>query len=177
MAKVDGTDTSFYMNPAAYTQVKDEKKNKGVQRGSPVNFSKMFDDLRGKTANDLGPLQNLPVSEETVNSLMDDVRDAGDILKNRPLPEEIMRYKMAVRNFINYVVQNCYSLEYEEGLPNKLRPDFKGRRTSPGRIKQNYIQKFLLLTKNWKIWQLCFFPARRTNWSWFHVLRKYAVFW
>jgi hypothetical protein len=31
MAKIDGTDTSFFMNPAAYAQVKDEKKAKGLK--------------------------------------------------------------------------------------------------------------------------------------------------
>jgi uncharacterized protein YaaR (DUF327 family) len=62
---------------------------------------------------------------------MDEIRSTGDVLKSRPLPEEIMRYKQAVRNFINYVVQNTYSLEYEKGLPNKLKPSFKGRRGTP----------------------------------------------
>jgi len=140
MAKVDGADTSFYMNPAAYAQVKpeksSEKKNKGVQRGEKTDFSRLFDDLRGKTADELGPLQRLPVSDETVDSLMDEVRDAGDILKKRPLPEEIMLYKQAVRNFINYVVQNSYSLKQEKGLPKFLKPGFRGQRGTPEAMEQ-----------------------------------------
>jgi uncharacterized protein YaaR (DUF327 family) len=134
MAKIENADTSFYMNPAAYTQVKtertDEKKIKSIRRDN-TKFSHLFDDLRGKTADELGPLQDLPVSDDTVNFLMDEIRSTGDVLKSRPLPEEIMRYKQAVRNFINYVVQNAYSLEHEEGLPNKLKPAFKGRRGTP----------------------------------------------
>ncbi|MCL2721712.1 MAG: YaaR family protein [Treponema sp.] len=135
MAKVDGTDTSFFMNPAAYSQVKpdksDDKKNKGINRSEKTSFSNLFDSLKGKTADELGPLQNLPVSDDTVDALMDDVRDAGDVLKNRPLPEEIMRYKQAVRNFINYVIKNTYSLEHEEGTPKFLTPGFKGQRGTP----------------------------------------------
>jgi uncharacterized protein YaaR (DUF327 family) len=134
MAKIENADTSFYMNPAAYSQAKaeqaDEKKLKGLRRNK-TQFSNLFDNLRGKTADELGPLQDLPVSDDTVNFLMDEVRSTGDVLKSRPLPEEIMRYKQAVRNFINYVVQNAYSLEYEEGLPNKLKPSFRGRRGTP----------------------------------------------
>jgi uncharacterized protein len=134
MAKIENTDTSFYMNSAAYSQVKpgraDEKKLKGTRREN-TQFSRVLDNIWGKTADEIGPLQDLPVSEDTVNLLMDEVRSTGDVLKNRPLPEEIMRYKQAVRNFINYVVQNAYSLEYEEGLPNKLKPSFKGRRNTP----------------------------------------------
>jgi len=148
MAKVEGTDASFYMNPAAYSQVKDDKKTKGLRRDKS-DFSSLFDDLRGRTADAIGDLHDLPVSEDTVNRLMDDVRSTGDILKSRPLPEEILSYKRAVRSFINYVVQNSYSLEYEEGILNKYKPGFKGRRTAPeaehrkGYVKIQVIDKKL----------------------------------
>jgi uncharacterized protein YaaR (DUF327 family) len=131
MAKVDA-DNTFYMNPAAYTHVKPEKqetkKNKGIGNKT---FSNIFDDLRGKTADEIGPLHNLPASEEAAAYLMDEVRSAGDILKSRPLPEEIMRYKQAVRNFLNYIVQNTYKLEHDDGILNKHKPQFKGRRNTP----------------------------------------------
>jgi len=135
MAKIDaplsGTDTSLYMNPSAYSNVKDEKKTKNARRGEKVDFSKILDDLRSKTADELGPLANLPVSEDSVNMLMDDVRSTGDTLLSRPYPEEIMRYKQAVRSFINYVVKNNFSFDHEEGLPAFLKPGFKGRRGTP----------------------------------------------
>lgn len=146
MAKVEGTDASFYMNPAAYSQVKDEKKTKGLRREGS-DFSRIFDDLRGKTADDIGPLHELPVSENTVNLLMDDVRSSGDALKSRPLPEEILKYKQAVRNFINYVVKNSYSLEYEEGLPNFLKPGFKGRRGTPEAMKGKEYTKIQVIDR------------------------------
>jgi len=152
MAKVDGTDTSLFMNPAAYTHVKDEKKNKGinsrnVHHSEEAGFSSIFDDLRGKTADALGPMQNLPVSDDTVNALMDEVRDAGDVLRNRPLPDEIMRYKQAVRNFINYVVQNTYSLEHEKGLPKFLKPGFQGQRGTPEAQSQKRHSIILVIDK------------------------------
>jgi len=120
MAKLDtpvtGTDTSFFMNPSAYSQIKDEKKAKGINRGNKSGFSNLFENLRGKTAGELGPLRDLPVTEESINLLMDDVRSAGDVLLSRPLPDEIMHYKQAVRNFINFVVKNAYALEHEAGI-------------------------------------------------------------
>jgi uncharacterized protein YaaR (DUF327 family) len=146
MAKVEGTDTSFFMNPAAYTQVKEEKKSKGV-RSDKTDFSRLFDDLRGRTADEIGPLRDLPVSEETVNFLMDDVRNTGDILRSRPFPEEIMRYKQAVRNFMNYVVKNSYALEHEEGLPNFLKPGFKGMRGTPEAMKGKMYTKIQVIDK------------------------------
>jgi uncharacterized protein YaaR (DUF327 family) len=147
MSKIDGTDPSLYMNPGAYGRVKEEKKSKGVRHGERTEFSSFLNDLRGKTADELGPLQKLPVSDETVNKLMDDVRDAGDKLNSRPFGEEIMRYKQAVRNFINYVVQNCYSKEYEEGIPNKLKPGFKGRRSTPEATERNHYVKIQIIDK------------------------------
>jgi len=133
MAKIDPT---IFMNPSASSGVKSEKKTKNTRKSEKTDFSTFFDSLLGKTADDIGPLEKLPVSEDSVNYLMDDVRDAGDCLLSRPLPEEIIRYKQAVRNFINYIVQNNYSLGHEEGIKNKLKPGFKGKGTSP--TAENY---------------------------------------
>ena len=146
MAKVEGTDTSLYMNPAAYSQVKEEKKTKALRRDRS-DFSRMLDDLRGKTADELGPLRELPVSEDTLNLLMDEVRGSGDILHSRPFPEEITRYKQAVRNFLNYVVKNSYSIEREEGIPNFLKPGFSGRRGTPEAMQGKLYTKIQVIDK------------------------------
>ncbi|GBU29651.1 hypothetical protein R84B8_03224 [Treponema sp. R8-4-B8] len=147
MSKIDGTDPSIYMNPGTFGQVKEEKKPKGIRRGGKTEFSELFDSFRGKTADEIGPLKNLPASDEAVNVLMDEVRDAGDRLKDRPFGEEIMRYKQAVRNFINYVVQNCYSKENDEGILNKLKPGFKGRRTTPEATEAKQYVKIQVIDK------------------------------
>jgi len=147
MSKIDGTDPSIYMNTGAFGQVKEEKKSKGIRRGGKTEFSELFDSLRGKTADELGPLRNLPASDEAVNILMDEVRDAGDILKSRPFSEEIMRYKQAVRNFINYIVQNCYSKENDAGILNKLKPGFKGLRSTPEATERKQYVKIQVIDK------------------------------
>jgi len=150
MAKVDPTDIpSFYMNPSAYSKVKDEKKpgsKLGIRR-ERTDFSRLFDDLRSKTADELGPIHDLPVSEDTVNLLMDEVRSTGDALHSRPFPEEILRYKQAVRNFINYVVQNSYALEHEKGIPKFLRPGFSGQRGTPDAMSQKHYTKITVIDK------------------------------
>ncbi|MCL2804432.1 MAG: YaaR family protein [Treponema sp.] len=136
MAKIDSSDPAIFMTPSAYSGVKDDKKNKGVRRGEKTDFPGFFDALLGKTADELGAVKKLPVSEESVNLLMDEVRDAGDVLKNRPLPEEILRYKQAVRNFISYVVQNTYTLEHEISSFKKFGMGFKGQRRTPEAMQQ-----------------------------------------
>jgi len=151
MAKVDTPDiSSFYMNPSAYSQVKaDTKKTKGreIRRKGGTDFSRIFDDARSKTAEELGPLREMPVSEETVNVLMDEVRNAGDILQSRPFPEEIMRYKQAVRNFMHYVVKNSYALEHEAGIPKFLKPGFSGQRGTPAAMSQKQYTKIQVIDK------------------------------
>jgi uncharacterized protein YaaR (DUF327 family) len=133
LAKVDTDVQSFYMNPSAYTHVKDEgKKSKvsrtGLPHGDKTGFSRILDEIRGRTAGDIGPLHELPVSEETVNLLIDEVRSTGDTLRDRPFPDEILRYKQAVRNFMHYIVENAYSKTTEAGIPGFLKPGFKGQR-------------------------------------------------
>jgi uncharacterized protein YaaR (DUF327 family) len=148
MAKVDNADIpSFYMNPAAYSHVKDGKKPRGVSHGKKTEFSSILDELGSRTADELGPLRELPVSAETVNALMDEVRNAGDVLHTRPFPEEIMQYKQAVRNFIHYVVQNGYSMEYEKGIPKFLKPGFKGQRGTPESMEQRQYAKIQVIDK------------------------------
>ncbi|MCL2411154.1 MAG: DUF327 family protein [Treponema sp.] len=143
MAKIDGADPAIFMNPSLYSGVKEDKKLKDLRKSQKPGFSGIYNSLLGRTADDIGHLENFPLSEESINFLMDDVRDAGDCLLSRPLPEEILRYKQAVRNFINYVVKNNYVLEYDEGVLNKHKPAFKGRRNTPageGRKEYTKIQ-------------------------------------
>jgi len=131
MAVVDNTDvSSFFMNPSAYTQVKGDSKKRGkaVRRGGETAFSRIFNDFRGKTGDELGLLHELPVSEETTTKLMDEVHSAGSALRDRPCADEIIRYKRAVRNFMNYIVKNSFTLEHEVGLPRFMKPGFTGKR-------------------------------------------------
>jgi uncharacterized protein YaaR (DUF327 family) len=145
MAKVDTDVSSLFMNPSAYSQVKDDaKKTKGVKHGGKAEFSRIFEEIRN---GDLGPLRNLPASEETLNALMDDVRSAGDGLRNRPFPDEVMRYKQAVRNFMHYVVENAYSLGHEAGIPKSQKPGYKGPLWTDEAKKQNIYTRIQVIDK------------------------------
>ena len=150
MAKIDGDISSVFMTPSAYTGVKEDKKAGNVKRGGKTGFSSIFDDLRNKNAGDagpLGPLPDLPVSEETVNILMDEVRSAGDTLRNRPFPDEILRYKKAVRDFIHYVVENSYDIEHETGIPKFLKAGYRGQRGTPEAMSQLRYTKIQVIDK------------------------------
>jgi len=135
MAKVDA-DPSLFMNPLAYAQARDEKKTKDAGRTGKAEFSKLFDEIRNSATGELGPPADLPVCDEALDFLMDEVRSAGDSLQSKPFPDEIIRYKQAVRNFVNYVVKNGFDLSQETGIPKFLKGNYKGPRGTPEAMKQ-----------------------------------------
>ncbi|GHV58294.1 hypothetical protein AGMMS49579_25540 [Spirochaetia bacterium] len=126
MAKIDFPDPgASFLNPASYANVKTESKKaqdkSTVQKGQRSRFSSILETTREEAAAELGTPQELPVSEEAVNHLLDDVRSAGDELRNRPFPEEIIRYKRAVRDFLHYIVENGYTTEQQTSGTNLLK--------------------------------------------------------
>ena len=149
MAKIEAENPAIYMSPAAYARVKNDKKSEDIKRGGKTQFSRIFEDIKSKSTGEagLGPLPNLPVSEESLNYLMDEVRSAGDTLRNRPFPDEIIRYKKAVRDFMYYVVENSYALEHEAGIPKFLKPGYKGKRGTSEAMEQKTYTKIQVIDK------------------------------
>jgi len=126
MAKVDFPDgaTPFF-NPAAYTNVQTEnrktREGKSLKGSKAVPFSSFLDNASVDENGEIAAFPDLPVSEETLRTLLDDVHAAGEDLKNKPLAAQIKRYKMAVRNFLHYVVENGYTVEERTSGVNILK--------------------------------------------------------
>jgi uncharacterized protein YaaR (DUF327 family) len=119
--------TSSYLNPNTPSRIKGRRSKKPAGTGRAG-----FDSILKRAAEaELEAQEALPVSAETVNRLMEDVRTAGDALSERPFPQEILSYKRAVRNFMHYVVDNGFQVEDHPGIPNYLRSGFKGGRGGP----------------------------------------------
>ncbi|MDR3275680.1 MAG: YaaR family protein [Treponema sp.] len=124
MAKVDfPQDASSYLNPGTYANFKSDAKktrDRGALRG--VRGSRFAETLEqaGEAAEAVFGAAG-PVSEEELRGLLDAVHSSGDDLKQRPFPEEILRYKQAVRNFINQVVRQAYNLKEETYLLNRKK--------------------------------------------------------
>jgi uncharacterized protein YaaR (DUF327 family) len=97
-------------------------KDKGNTRraGKPSLFSLLL--------NSPAPESEAPVvlpgdsPEEILKNLLDDVHSYGDDLLKRPLPEELRRYKKAVRNFLKYLLDENLSLERQEGIKLPQKP-------------------------------------------------------
>jgi uncharacterized protein YaaR (DUF327 family) len=67
-------------------------------------------------------------SEDALAGLLDSVHDAGDALSKRPFPDEIRRYRLTIRNFMRYILDNAYGVVEENGIPNYLKQGFNGGR-------------------------------------------------
>ena len=114
----DGSSPLF--NPSAYGEASAEaKKNKTTSlRQSGKNkktaeTKKSFISFFEKAG--LGKVKDLPLSEDSVHQLLDDIHHTGDALSKRPFPPEITAYREAVRNFVHYVVENSYDTEAHTG--------------------------------------------------------------
>ena len=95
------------------------KKTRAKSEGKGVHKS-LFSELLEKTsAAEMGPLRELAPSEEALAELMDEVHSSGSDLIERPFHDEILKYKRAVRNFVNYVVENGFEMQTIQGAKKK----------------------------------------------------------
>jgi uncharacterized protein YaaR (DUF327 family) len=110
MDKVDFTAPSLAGATLQRNAKQETKKAKAENRGGPRTF---FSDILESFApqRELGSLKEFAPSDEALATLKDAVHSAGDALRDRPFQKEILEYKKAVRNFINYVVANAFEIE------------------------------------------------------------------
>jgi len=121
MDKVDFSAASMLNVPLHPDQKTGMKKTRGkeeLREGRKTTFSQILESFT--SPGELGPLRDLAPSEETLTLLMDAVHSSGSDLIDRPFPDEILRYKKAVRDFIHYVVENGYELYKDQGIKKKV---------------------------------------------------------
>ena len=110
-----------FLNPLFLNNKNEAKKTKDNTKG--LRFSSILQRVssfdQGDAVKEIDGESS--VSEETVKELLDEIHIAGDVLRSRPLPEEILRYKKAVKNFLNYVVKNGYATEVQMRYIKKER--------------------------------------------------------
>lgn len=141
MAKVDfspDSNSTFFdplsyagTNPRARTETR--RSSRRTTGAVESGFSSILEQARTAGAE---PAEALPVSGETVNRLLDEIRNAGDILRERPFLEEILSYKKAVRDFIRYVVDNGYETEIQQRMTKYQNPKFAGSNGGAERQKR-----------------------------------------
>jgi uncharacterized protein YaaR (DUF327 family) len=128
MAKIPDGIVPF-STPAPYSsQQGAAKKARDKARTGQIRSSRFFTLLEAAETVEV-PEEYAP-SGDAIQELLDEVHSSGDDLKKSPFPEEIKRYKRAVRNFLHYIIENTYGVEKQIGIPNSLKPGFAEPRGS-----------------------------------------------
>jgi uncharacterized protein YaaR (DUF327 family) len=120
MDRVDPAATSILnaaLNSGLKAKVKKTNSREETKAKSKFKFSEILENFAPSS---LGPLTALAPSEEALTELMDAVHSTGSDLADRPFSDEILKYKKAVRNFINYVVENSYEVYKDHGIKKKV---------------------------------------------------------
>ena len=117
MDKIDFTSASL-INPSGLGKPGIKKTKDKEELGRKTLFSKFLEQAAAQAA-ELGPIREIPPSEEALTELMDAVHSAGSDLIDRPFADEILRYKKAVRDFIHYVVENGFEVQEIKGIKKK----------------------------------------------------------
>lgn len=108
--------TSLYFSAAAEAAAKNRKKELEAKKTAKrQNFSALLRatfEANEETlkAEKTSAIESLPY-EEAVAKLKNDVNATGEDLRKNQTPEEMQKYKEAVKNFVNYVVKNSYEVE------------------------------------------------------------------
>jgi len=119
MDRVDSSTVALLntaLNSGQKTTVKKAQTKEELKGSRKSKFSEILETF----APTLGPLKELAPSEEALTELMDAVHSAGSNLKDRPFPDEILRYKKAVRDFVHYVVENGFEVQKNQGIKKKV---------------------------------------------------------
>jgi uncharacterized protein YaaR (DUF327 family) len=131
VAQIGNTLPDFF-NPLLYRKPLEDLETRRSAKSKETTKPR-FSSLLEKTApqEHRDTLEHHLQSDEIVAELLDEVHSAGDALVEKPFPDEIKRYKTAVREFMSYIVENGFGAEGELGLPHGQKPGFKGLRGSP----------------------------------------------
>lgn len=118
MAGPSGVDASspFFASVAAQAHVKNQTGHLRDDKKKIRPTSRTFDRVLSDALPADGPDEALPLKfrhlspEAALEAMLDEVHAAGDKLKEKPLPDNIVAYKAAVKNFVRFVVDRTYAV-------------------------------------------------------------------
>lgn len=105
---------------AARTSENRKKEKTGIRNFQQLIKSEIDETEIEQSASIPAHLVGLP-PEKVLEALLDDVHSAGDLLKDKQLPDNIVAYKNAVRSFVQYVVDRAYTVTERTSGGNILK--------------------------------------------------------
>jgi uncharacterized protein YaaR (DUF327 family) len=125
MSTIDSLNSSLYFNAAAVASKNIQKKEedtKTQKSQKTKSFDKMLDSAtQNLEFDDFIPEIKGMTIEQAKEFLIDSVYSEGDLLKQKPTEENIIRFRKAVSNFLKFVEKQCYDVEGDVGIRKMVR--------------------------------------------------------
>ena len=118
MAGIDFPEGITPFGPSYVPRRKEDEKKVGKGKGLFRSIlGKAVDEAKGSEAS-----RGLDeFSQEGLETLLDEVHETGDRLKENPSVDLVQAYKKAVRDFIHFVVERSFSVEQKTSGRNILK--------------------------------------------------------
>ena len=121
MSAVDSVNSSLYFSATALASknVSQKENDSKTQKSQKTkSFDTLFTEARQNVELDVSipEIRGMTI-EQAKEFLIDSVYSEGENLKQKPLEENIKRFRKAVTNFLKFVESQCYDIEEEKGIP------------------------------------------------------------
>lgn len=120
MTRVEVPEGNLSLNPHTYGIAQGEARKarqEGIKKKPPLFKTTLDKAQEEKTAE----TQETVATEKPLQELLDEVTQAGEALKEKPLLDRIVAYKEAVRRFMYYVVHHSFDIEEKTSGFNILK--------------------------------------------------------
>lgn len=125
MSGIDNINSSLYFNAAALasknvSQKEDDSKTQKTKKTK--SFNQLIDTAsKNLELDDFIPEIKGMTIEKAKEFLIDSVYSEGELLKQKPVEENLIRFRKAVSNFLKFVEKNCYDIEAEVGIKRMVK--------------------------------------------------------
>jgi len=119
----------FFSSISSQAAIQSGATRAGANRKKEKTGIKNFERLLKTEVSDIDKLEDLYIPahlvglspEKILEALLDEVHSAGDKLKDKQLPDNIVGYKNAVRSFMKYIVDRSYEVTESTSGGNILK--------------------------------------------------------
>ena len=118
MSTVDSVNSSLYFSATALASKNVSQKEQDSKTKKTKSFDNLFTEARQHIELDVSipEIKGMTI-EQAKEFLIDSVYAEGENLKQKPVEENLKRFRKAVTNFLKFVESQCYDIEEEKGIP------------------------------------------------------------
>ena len=121
MSAVDSVNSSLYFSATALASKNVSQKDQD-SKTEKTKKTKSFDSLFTEARQNIELDVSIPeikgmTMEQAKEFLIDSVYSEGELLKQKPVEENLRRFRKAISNFLKFVESQCYDVEEEKGIP------------------------------------------------------------